>query len=302
MSRTRSDPYGFRRERKDLLRAVAGGSIVGMPLLYTMEMWYQGATLSPWHQLAVLGAILVVNFGFCLVSGFRHDRGVGEAVMEAFTSVGIALLYSTAILWLIGTIAPQTSLAESIGKILLEASAVSLGVSFAEAHFRGKSRTGDEENAIDDSARHKNASEEPAPSPDQLERMQLHADLVDVGATVVGSTIFALNIAPTEEVLLIAARLGPVQLLALLAATVALCYVILYASGFENQPVHVQGVFQSAWAETLMTVAVSLLAGLGLMLLIGQPEIMSDHAPIVAATVVLGLPATVGGAAGRLIT
>jgi putative integral membrane protein (TIGR02587 family) len=298
MSRTRSDPYGFRRERKDLLRAVAGGSIVGMPLLYTMEMWYRGATLSPWHQLAVLGAILVVNFGFCLVSGFRHDRGVGEAVMEAFTSVGIALLYSTAILWLIGTIAPQTSLAESVGKILLEASAVSLGVSFAEAHFRGKSRTGEDEDTDDE----KRGTDEPRPSPAQLERMQLHADLVDVGATVVGSTIFALNIAPTEEVLLIAARLGPVQLLALLAATVALCYVILYASGFENQPVHVQGVFQSAWAETLMTVAVSLLAGLGLMLLIGQREIMSDHAPIVAATVVLGLPATVGGAAGRLIT
>ena len=123
MSPAPSDPYGFRQELKDLLRAVAGGSIVGMPLLYTMEMWFHGATLSPWHQLVLLGCILVVNFAFCLVSGFRHDSGVGEAVMEAVTSVGIALVYSTAILWLIGTIAPQTSLAESVGKVLLEASA-----------------------------------------------------------------------------------------------------------------------------------------------------------------------------------
>jgi putative integral membrane protein (TIGR02587 family) len=302
MSRARPDPYGFKKELKDLLRAVAGGSIVGMPLLFTMEMWFHGATLSPWHQLGVLACILVVNFAFCLVSGFRHDSGVGEAVMEALTSVGVALVYSTAVLWLIGTIAPQTSLAESVGKILLEAGAVSLGISFAEVHFRGKSRTGDDENAGDQNGGHNSATDEPAPSPDQRERMQLHADLVDVSATLVGSTLFALNIAPTEEVLLIAARLGPFHLLALLAATVALCYVILYASGFESQPVHVQGAFQSAWAETLMTVAVSLLAGLGLMALIGQREILSDHAPLVAATVVLGLPATVGGAAGRLIT
>ena len=300
MSSARADPSGFRRELKDLLRAVAGGSIVAMPLLYTMEMWFHGATLSPWHQLAVLGAMLVVNFAFCLVSGFRHDSGVLEAVMEALTSVGIALVYSALILWLIGTIAPQTSLAESIGKVLLEAAAVSLGVSFADVHFRGKSRTGEDG---DDGAEGAKAEEdESKPSPAQLERLQLRADLLDVSATVAGSTLFALNIAPTEEVLLIAARLGPVQLLALLGFTVALCYVILYASGFENQPVYVRGAFQSAWAETVMTVAVSLLAGLALMWLLGEREILSDRAPLVAGAVVLGLPATVGGAAGRLIT
>jgi putative integral membrane protein (TIGR02587 family) len=299
MSSAGADPYGFRRELKDLLRAVAGGSIVGMPLLYTMEMWYHGATLSPWHQLGVLGAMLVVNFAFCLVSGFRHDSGVAEAVMEAVTSVGIALVYSGLILLLIGTIDPPTSLAESVGKVLLEAAAVSLGVSFADVHFRGKSRTGENDDQGREDAK---PDDEPKPSPAELERMQLRADLLDVSATVAGSTLFALNIAPTEEVLLIASRLGPVQLLALLAFTVGLCYVILYASGFENQPVYVRGVFQSAWAETVMTVAVSLLAGLALMWLLGEREILSDRAPLVAGAVVLGLPATVGGAAGRLIT
>ena len=299
MSPARADPYGFRKELKDLFRAIAGGSIVGMPLLYTMEMWFHGATLSPWHQLAVLGAVLVVNFGFCLVSGFRHDSGIGEAVAEAITSMGIALVYSALILWLIGTIAPQTSLAESVGKVLLEAAAVSLGVSFAEVHFRGKSRTGEDG---DEGAAQSKEDDKPPPSPAQLEHMQLRADLVDVSATIVGSTLFALNIAPTEEVLLIASRLAPFQLLALLAFTVALCYVILYASGFECQPVYVRGAFQSAWAETAMTVAVSLLAALALMWLLGEREILSHGASLAAGVVVLGLPATVGGAAGRLIT
>ncbi len=298
MPAKRADPYGFRQELRDLLRAVAGGSIVGMPLLYTMEMWFHGAVLSPWHQLAGLGAILVVNFAFCLVSGFRHESTLAEAVMQAFTAVGVALVYAVTLLWVIGTITPGSSVAESVGKVLLLAAAVSLGVSFADAHFRDKSRTGEEQGAEGegrDEAPHR-------AGPQDLERKQLHADLVDTSATVVGSVLFALNIAPTEEVLLISSRLTPWQLLALLGVTVVLCYVILYASGFEKQPVYVESVFQSAWAETAMTVAISLLAGAGLIVLLGEREALSHFSSFVGAAVVLGLPATAGGAAGRLIT
>ena len=56
------------------MAAVAGGAIVGMPLLYTMEMWFHGMTLSEIHLLILLGVILIMNFGFSLVSGFRHDQ------------------------------------------------------------------------------------------------------------------------------------------------------------------------------------------------------------------------------------
>lgn len=296
MSSSRSDPYGFRQEGKDLMRALAGGSIVGMPLLYTMEMWFRGATLSPWHQLAVLGAALVVNFFFCLVSGFRHESTALEAAMQAVTSVGIAMLYSLAILWLIGSIDVDNSLSEIMGKVLLEAAAVSLGISFADQHFRNKTRTGDEEQ------QDKGQKQRPRPSLEQLESQQLRADLMDVTATVVGSTLFALNVAPTEEVLLITTRLNFWHLLAVLVATVVLCYVILYASGFEDQPVFVKSVFQSAWAETGMTIAVSMLVALSLIWLLGERELMSHHSALVGGVVVLGLPATVGGAAGRLIT
>ena len=78
--------------------------------------------------------------------------------------------------------------------------------------------------------------------------------------------------------------------------------MILYASGFEKQPVYVESVFQSAWAETAMTVAISLLAGAGLIVLLGEREALSHFSSFVGAAVVLGLPATAGGAAGRLIT
>lgn len=54
----RGDPYGWRQESRNLLRAVAGGSLFGMPLLYTMEMWRQAISCAASHLLVfrMLGA------------------------------------------------------------------------------------------------------------------------------------------------------------------------------------------------------------------------------------------------------
>lgn len=275
------------------MAAIAGGAIVGMPLIYTMEMWFHGMTLSPWHVLGILGATLIVNFFFCLISGFRNESGAGEAVMESITSVGIALVFAALLLWLISAIDRDDSPGEAIGKIVIEAAAVSLGVAFANVHFRGKSRVGED----DDSG---NGTDKPEDASD-LNRAQLIEDVHDIGATIAGSVVFALNMAPTEEVVFIAARLDPWSLLLVLAATLLLCYVILYASGFEDQPVHVDSVTQSPWAETALTVGVSLLVSLALLWLLGERSSFGSVWNTVGAVVTLGLPATVGGAAGRLV-
>lgn len=264
-----------------------------MPLIYTMEMWFHGMTLSSWHVLGILGATLVVNFFFCLISGFRNESGVSAATMESITSVGIALAFAAAMLWLVGAIDSHSSLGEAIGKIVIEAAAVSLGIAFANVHFRGKSRVGDDDDSDDNAEKPEDVNDP--------NRAQLIEDLRDIGATVAGSMIFALNMAPTEEVVLIATQLNAWSVLLVLAATLVLCYVILYASGFEDQPVYFESVFQSPWAETALTVSVSLLVALALLRLLGEREAFASVWNTVGAVVTLGLPATVGGAAGRLV-
>jgi putative integral membrane protein (TIGR02587 family) len=288
------DPGGWRQELHDLMAAIAGGSIVGMPLLYTMEMWWHGMTLGAGHLLAIVGVILVTNFGFSLISGFRHDDTPGEAAIESLTSVGIGLVFSTLILWLIGELSFRTSMMDSIGKILLEAVAVSVGVSFANAQVRSKSRSGDDD---DDRRQHGGGKRQPA----DPERAQLRADLRDASASLAGATVLALSIAPTEEVLLISSRLGPWQLLLLLGFCLAICYVILFASGFEEHEVHVQSVFQNPYVETVLTCAIALLVSAGLLWLLGEQQTLSTPSRAVASVITLGLPATVGAAAGRLI-
>jgi putative integral membrane protein (TIGR02587 family) len=263
-----------------------------MPLLYTMEMWFHGMTLGPGHHLGLLGAILLVNFLFSVVSGFRHEYGLASAALESVTAVGIGLCFSAAVLWLIGEITPARALGEILGKVLFEAAAVSLGVSVADAHVRGKNRAGDK----------KDESSGSTPAPAELERRQVRQDISDFTATLVGAVLFSINMGPTEEVVLIAARLTPAELLLVLLSSLLLCYVILFASGIKRQPVHVPSLVQSPLAETVLTYSASLVVALGLLWFLGERESVAGAENLLGATVVLGLPAAVGGAAGRLVS
>jgi hypothetical protein len=69
-----------------------------------MEMWRHGMTASEWHLLLLLAASLVVNFVFSLSSGFRHRYSPVEAASESVTAVALGMIYSFAVLWLIGEV------------------------------------------------------------------------------------------------------------------------------------------------------------------------------------------------------
>jgi putative integral membrane protein (TIGR02587 family) len=241
-----------------------------------------------------------VNFVFSYFSGFRNRQSLGSAAAEALTAVGIGIVLSALILALIGELSSQGSLDEAAGKIVVEAAVVSVGVSFANSQIEGRSRTGDDPPG-DEADPQQVARSGRDEQPEDPERLQLSQDLRDLGASVAGSTVFALNIVPTEEVLEIATRLSPGHQLLLLAVSVLLCYVILFASGFEEHGVHVPSVFQHPLAETLVASAVSLAVAFVLLWLLGQREALSSPSTVIASTITLGLPAIIGGAAGRLI-
>jgi putative integral membrane protein (TIGR02587 family) len=293
------DPQGWRKEGRDLMRAIAGGAIVGMPLLYTMEMWQHGMVLSEWHLLMLLGATLLVNFVFSYLSGFRRECTVPGAAMESVTAVGIAIVFSAVVLWLIGEIQFAMSAAEIIGKVFVEAAAVSIGISFASAQVEGRSRTGENNGQ----AAHNSGGLAETPNERNLSPSdrQLRADLREFAAALAGSTVFALNVAPTEEITVIAGRLSPLQLLGVLGTSTLLCYVILFASEFREHRVHEETLFQHPVSETILTCAVSLGVAAALLVLLGERSLLSHPATFAAGIVTLGLPAMVGGAAGRLI-
>ena len=138
------------------------------------------------------------------------------------------------------------------------------------------------------------------PSRAELERQQLRQDVRDISATLSGALLFSINIGPTEEVILIAGRLSAPELTAIVLASLLLCYIILFASGIKDHPVHIRNFVQTPLAETAITYAASLLVALGLLVVLGEPEAVGSLDSLVAATVALGLPTAVGGAAGRI--
>ncbi len=292
-----TDRYGFRQEAGDLLRAIAGGTIFGMPLLYTMEMWQHGLSFPARHLLGALIAILCLNVVFSFFAGVREHynaESFSHAVEDAITAVGLGLLISVVVLWLTGRIDPAAEAWNPlIGKVLLEACVVSVGITFTNFKFRQKVDARGGEDRTHGRPDFKGLTDE---------QKQLRADLNDWAATLTGAFVFSFNIAPTEEVVLIALALSPGQLLTLLAASVVMAYVILYAAGFKEHTVYEKdSLFQSPFAETAMTVTGAVLVAGLLLLLIGRPEALGSPSAFIASVIALGFPAVVGAAAGRLI-
>lgn len=290
-----ADPHGWREEGQVLVRGIAAGMLVGLPLLYTMEMWWWGMLREERHLLVVLGLTLAANYLFAVFYGFRPVYSWGEGILEAIEAVGLSIVISAAILLLIREITFDSSGAETVGKILIEAIPISVGVSFANATVRNGSRTGDEDEDQKAGADSGGTSEEWSP-----EQLQLRQDVRDAGAAVGGALLFSFNAAPTEEIVLIAARIPPWHLALMVPASLIICYLILFGSGFKDRQVHVPSVFQSPLAETAMAYAIALIVSAALLYAVGPPVTLSHASTFAASTVVLGVQAAVGAAAGRL--
>ena len=128
----------------------------------------------------------------------------------------------------------------------------------------------------------------------------MNATLKDLGATAIGAVFVGLTIAPTDEVPTLAAAMTPGWLLAMMAVSLVVSYAIVFVAGFtdEKNRKRQTGLLQRPSSETVACYLISLAVS-GLMLWFFQ---RADGPPRVTLSniLVLGLPAVVGGAAGRL--
>jgi putative integral membrane protein (TIGR02587 family) len=131
--------------------------------------------------------------------------------------------------------------------------------------------------------------------------MQLRQDLKELAITASGALLFSYNLAPTEEILQISSRLSAWQHLLIVAVSLVLAYMILFAAEFRERSVHVRNWFQRPSVETVMAYAVSLGVAFLLLQLVGVREVKGNWPVAIEASVVLGLPAVIGASAGRLI-
>ena len=76
-------------------RAFAGAFIFGVPLLFTMEMWWIGEYLDRWKLGAFLLVAFAANVGLSWAAGFKRETSFGSAVLLFGFALVFVVLTST---------------------------------------------------------------------------------------------------------------------------------------------------------------------------------------------------------------
>jgi putative integral membrane protein (TIGR02587 family) len=277
------------REVKDLIRGMSGGFLFGTPLLYTMEVWWIGSAAEPLRLLFAIALTFTIIVLLNQTSGFRGtaDVRLSDACMDSTEEIALGILCSTCVLVLLREITLDTSLKEALGKLIYESVPFALGVALANQLLSGEP---DEAQSQSDTW------------PQAGRKRKLNGTLADIGAAFIGAIVIAFSIAPTDEVPLLATAVTGPWLLALIAASLLISYGIVFAADFSNQKQRhqQQGLFQDPFSETVIAYLVSLLAAIFMLLLFGKLDFSDPWSTWLRYTLILGLPATIGGAAGRL--
>ncbi len=255
------------------MRGVAGGVLLGVPLLYTQETWLHGRSVSPLVILVGLAVVFGVNVALSYFVGFRPGR-THRPMEDAVVGMGLSVLLSALLLVLLDRVGGETSSENVLGVVALTAIPVSIGFSIGVALAP---RTGAEK-----------SEEIPSGGGDLL---------VAAG----GALVFALNIAPTEEPILLAAELDIVRLVLLVVASLVLPYLMVFYAEFGGREHRVasDGATQGPVTETLLAYTVAFAVSAAMLAMFGRLDEVNGAAT--ARVVTLAFPASIGAALGRML-
>lgn len=284
--------YGdnWRQEAEEIVSGASGGFLFGIPLLYTMEVWFIGSFVQPAILLSILGITFIIILLLNRIEGFRtrESETLPGAIAETIETLAIGMTCALLMLVILQRIDWQTPLTEILGKVVFEGVPFSLGVAFSRSLLSGSDEADLEQGSLQSQGK---------------ERSLIWRDTsADLAATLIGALFVAFSIAPTDEIAVLAASASPSWLLIIMIVSLTISYGIVFAANFTNydRRRQQQGLFQSPQAETIISYLVSLVAGM-LMLWFFQKITFGDPWFIwLRYGIILALPASIGGAAGRL--
>jgi len=256
-------------------RALAGALIFAFPLVMTMEMWWIGFYIAPLRLFVFLLLGLGLLAGLAYYSGFERCTSGLDAVLDGLTAFGVGFLGSLVVLWLLGILTSEMGWRGTIGMAAVQAIPAGMGAVAARKQFGAGSDSGDEA------------------------RAGYPAQLFLMGA---GAIFLAFNVAPTEEMILIAFKMNPAQVLGLALVSILLLHVLVYTVGFAGQEKWPEGAgfWSIFFTYTLVGYALSVLLSAYVLWTFGRTD-GTEPALIVMMAVVLGFPAALGAAIARLV-
>jgi putative integral membrane protein (TIGR02587 family) len=260
-----------------LARAFGGAIFFSLPLLMTMEMWWLGFYMDRFRLAIFLVAFLPVLIGLSHYAGFEETDRWSDDIRDAFVALLVGFVTSAVVLTLVGLIDASMSASEIVGKVALEAIPASVGASFAESQL-GHQTPGEER---------------------KRRETGYGGELFLMTA---GAIFFAFNVAPTEEMIVIAIKASSWHILAVSVTSLMLMHAFVYALEFRGGHSAPEGT--PAWSVfarfTVVGYALALLMSAYVLWTFGRLEESSLEFQL-SATIVLAFPASLGAAAARLV-
>lgn len=263
---------------REYARGLAGGLLFSLPIIYTMEMWSAGFLGTPSRLLAGLVATFLLLIAYNLFAGLRREAQFGEILIDSVEEMGLGLVAATLLLWLLGRIDLSMEPLEITGKLVVEGMMMSIGVSVGTAQLGGKEKT---DQGVAASYRD-------------------HEPWRHLALAACGAMLFAANVAPTEEIVVLGAELSAFGLLGIATVSFVVGAVILHYSEFTSSVSGGETGFIVAFRGTTQSYAVALLVSAGSLWFYGRFE-DETAAMICAQTIVLGFAGMLGASAGRLM-
>jgi putative integral membrane protein (TIGR02587 family) len=106
-----------------------------LPLLYTMEMWWAGFTSQPERLLLYIAATFALLIGYNRYAGMRRDASWVEVAIDSVEEMGLGLVTAGLMLFLLGRITSEMEVNEIVGKLVMEAMTVAIGVSIGTSQL-----------------------------------------------------------------------------------------------------------------------------------------------------------------------
>lgn len=255
-------------------RAFGGATIFSLPLLMTMEMWYLGSYISNFRLALFLVLNIPLLIGLSHYIGFENTFNLKDDALDAFVAYAVGFTAASMALLLFAVIRPGMSLDEIVGRVAIQAVPASIGAMLAQSQF-GRNRK-------------------------KKDRRKSYGDELFIMA--VGALFLALNVAPTEEMILIAQQMTDWHTLALALASLIAMHAFVYSLEFSGEvPVPEGTPFWNIFVRfTLSGYAIALIISLYVLWTFGRADGLTLH-QLNSAVIVLGFPAAVGASAARLI-
>lgn len=266
---------------REYARGLGGGLLFSLPLFYTMEVWAVGLAASPARLLALVAGTLALLVGYNSVAGIRAEHTLGTDLLESVEELGLGLLLAAGLMALLGRLPDDVLSFETVGLVTVQGLLAAVGVSVGTAQLGESPGDGD-------------AGEEADAAGADEESGGGGRELV---VALCGAVLVAANVAPTEEVRLLAFEMTPPALVGMVAVSLAVGAGLLYFSAFRGAR-RVAALGVGPLRGTVVTYGVAVVASAVLLWAFGQAD---DLATLPRLVAVLAFPAMIGASAGRLL-